>query len=1820
MMYRRYTVIVISLLLALCSLAANANTEEPDIIPEPELPAIFKDLSPRDFRAADPVDPEPELVGAELSDSEGEPVDGLEASWGDRCPEGFDPTNDGRCLKVLIEPKVDACPDGFDLIFENSESRCEKVEVVEAAKLCPSGYFLSDDESQCDEGSGDPATPYCEAGWSLSSDQQNCERIITAEGTSSCPSGYSYSTSRDACVKYVYREARYWEVEMDCPYGYNLSSRTDADGNRTYKCTNSEPSPRYCPSGYRPNRQYEGGARGRCVQSKGWIEPPQTWEDYTASNCAYTYTGNQQNAIVGAGYPECVVVGAPIVCTDPDAQLVGDNCRVYTYATPRPRSNCSQNLGISGSYPGPYYCFGYAERAGTVDCPDGYTYAGGGTCEKTEATEVNYSCPEGEILFEGQCWTKVKTYKSADFTCQSPYSKSGNSCTRTVTTSPTMSCPSGYSSSGSSCKKTSYTSIYNKCPSGFYSSGGLCKRSATNGSCSIGTLVGSSCITTGTAACPSGYTRTSNVSGSQCSKTSYTSKVANCPSGYYYSSYSNTCRDTRYGSKDYYCESGWNLQSTQCWQFANIEVTYECPSNWDNNGENCENIVIDQPELECPEGYEDTGVECRLLEELDAEQSNLLTVTFPKVWPGSYTLDLSVKNNEGRVTERSFEFMYKPKTGGLHTGESRLAVPAVQYPFRWQDGSATLVTEPIVLDEGLLTENRPVFVGVRETAQSGFNVAGVDIAPGEFKEVASNYDFNSTKGVLELGLYPLSTEVSTSELIISVGDDNDYASLVNVDAWVFDGTVESDKDNPTQIFDAIRISAEMQGGTPCRVTGQERTARQKSALSDPYCLIEWADVPAGMAENNEPPTIVGRANYEGQKELAYEAFLVSEDGTKHSIGSAQGSIDVVKAFGAFEFAFSDDLEDVPHTITEVNTGLNQIQGPSCSLTVNEDLAVEYAQSGYVGRLCYVEWYDLPGTLEQSPEMSAPYLRGRVFSAGTYDLGVKVYGYTSLGVPVLIADQRLSFEAVDPPKPTVEFMDGNEIVEGLYEGYLDNGRIASALVKGENADIQLTHSVNGGVLEDRTFEATIWSRSFATYQRVNSIADQLWQRDTHEVKALYTDMPSLVGIDTIESLAVPGEDIGPILFTDADYVLNDDVVNFSVRMGNVYQPDIPYDPSVMGEWQVRIVTQKTYDTYEPLTEWKDHDDRGEVDLQIDIAELGVTEGYERLYAQARVKSPVPEYSRIEKSTRGVFLTILFGGEIDANIEGRRISGPVPFRGVFKLDLNDRNLFRAIGDVVWKMSSDGGETWVEKDNNARNMQYFDITLEEPGKHLLKAELKNRNSGVATETPEIEVIAYRKPEVEVEWLNDVFIGEEVTLDAKIQLAGEPVSAADVDIEWSNDGGQTWQPGGLQHVFERTTDPEEPRRERWAVRVKTPIAPADDPQAWTVEDGSISYRGIRGPRLYILGPRVTEVGKPYEFTVYKGLPYSRMEYEIEGYFTLPDGTEVPGDKVIYTPSEEELEEGYVRMTYTGWVKGWKDKGAINTDDHAMRVWQYKFPEFTIYGRYSASVAPVEATLYARPIGLSGRLEDPEYEWDIPEGVQVVEDVNPIARKLIFPEKGNYEISVKVTDRRGNEGGVTEEIEIGEPDPYELTMRVVGSNEYNRAPFEILARPDVGGGHPRDKVVEYNYTVDGEPMELVGRYGQTVLDEGEHTIRLDILSEFGLTGSVEETVTVYKNQPPACELEVYEGTFRYTISNRCDDPDGYVSDYEWWLNGEPLVLTGYRISIPKEETGDQLRIESIGIDDSGLKSQTVETTVTMPSPPPPEPANLEEGGEATAE
>ncbi|RCW64061.1 hypothetical protein DET61_116102 [Marinobacter nauticus] len=1629
----------------------------------------------------------------------------------------------------------------------------------EAAKgtACPDGFDFDGSSAVCGSKSVEPAISSCPSGYANLNGV--CTKSSSVAGDVSCPSGWFREGTR--CV------SRTVKAPVECPVGYTNTGETCVK-----KSSVSPTTSLVCPSGTIPRycKGVESFGVGLFAANYGdenlsVAEQQAACESYTRDTGLVEF--KQITSATQCSVPSGSFEGPGYRCGGQDGltQYCGNftaEAYQYTYST-------ADSVTINAFYgcPTGYRKIGNelagdnvrCEKVDIIErCPDGFSYSGTGECVSVETLPINVACPEG-------------------------YTATGDTCYQSEAFPAELSCPPGSELRGTECVTINFEASW------------------TPGS-----------------GCPDGTT----VVGGECFRYATTSQSATCPDGFVQSG--SVCTRTDTQQPDYVCDNGsWNLQSTQCWKSVSTPSFYECPNgDWVLEGDNCTQSLSDNASIECPAGYERSKVrfdECIRTEEATGIQSNLLSVDLPKLWPGKYTLALSVMDATGNEGSAEFEINYQPQAIALRGGATELTVPAVQHAFTWKDGAATLVTEPIEVAGALLAGRKSVFVSVADNASTGYNIAGVTVEPGDYKKVIHDYDFDLANGVLELPLFPMSGDASVSDILISIGGAGEAASVLTVNAWTFSGEVKASKPSVMQIFEELQMSAATIEGTPCTLTGRDYTAESESELNDPYCYIEWDTVPAPLKKTGEPPRLEGKPDDEGPTEVGYSAYLIDRDGTRFKVGEASASVEVKKALGSFEFAFNRDMSEVLHTVEEVNVGLDQVAGPDCQLTNDEDRAIDYALNGYGGRLCYVEWFDLPGTLDQAPESSQPLLKGRVFSAGAYDLGLRVYAYSSTGFPVLIAEQRLGFEAIDPPKPSVEFVDGKKITDGLYEAYLDNGRIASALVQSKNADLEVVHKVNDAVVEERVFEATPWSREFRTYQRIEGTATDLWTRDTHTVTARYVDLPGVMASAAIDTITVPGEDIGPILYSDADYVLNDDLVDVSVRIGNIYQTDKPYDPLKMGEWEVRIVRQITYDTYEPLTAWADHDADGKVNLQIDLADIGIKEGFARLYAEARVKSPVPEYSRVEHSTRPVFLTILYGGEIDADIDGRRISGPVPFRGVFRLDLSDRGLFRAIGDVVWKLSTDGGETWVEKDNNARNMQYFDITLREPGSYMLKAELRNRNSGVAKETTPIEVIAYRKPEVSVEWLSDVFIGEEVTLDATVLMNGTEVTADDVDIEWSNDGGETFVAGGLQHVFERTTDPEEPRRERWAVRVKSPIAPEDDPLAWTIEDGSISFRGIRGPRLYIQGPRVVEVGKPYEFNIYKGLPYSRMQYDIEGYFTLPDGTEVPGDSVVYTPTDEDLETRYVNLTYTGWIKGWKEKGAVNTDDQALRVWEYKFPEFIIYGRYSANVAPVEAILYARPIGLSGRLEDPVYTWDLPEGVQVVEDTNPIARKVIIPEPGSYEFGVTVTDRRGNEGGVTEVVDIGTPEPYKLSMRIVGSNDYNRAPYEILARPDIDGGHPRDQVLEYNYSVDGVPMERVGRYGQAVLDEGEHTIRLDIVSEFGFTASTEETLTVYKNKPPVCELDVHEGTYRFTVRNVCHDPDGYVRDYDWWIDGEPLILSGYRISIPKQETGNQLVVESQATDDSGLTSEVVQSVITMPKPSPePVPGEEEPPSEET--
>src|SRR5690606_9196254 len=186
----------------------------------------------------------------------------------------------------------------------------------------------------------------------------------------------------------------------------------------------------------------------------------------------------------------------------------------------------------------------------------------------------------------------------------------------------------------------------------------------------------------------------------------------------------------------------------------------------------------------------------------------------------------------------------------------------------------------------------------------------------------------------------------------------------------------------------------------------------------------------------------------------------------------------------------------------------------------------------------------------------------------------------------------------------------------------------------------------------------------------------------------------------------------------------------------------YDPATMGEWKVRLVSQRNYADNQPLTDWVDAEN-GEAEFSLSLQ--GLDSNSLRIVAEASLKSPIEGYQRIETSTVPYFVTVLRGGAIGAEVASRRISGEAPLMTTFKLDLFDREDQRALGDVIWETSSDQGGTWESYVPDPRYKLSRTQTFEK-GTYWVRARMKNRNSGAESSTEIVEVIAYDKPELDV------------------------------------------------------------------------------------------------------------------------------------------------------------------------------------------------------------------------------------------------------------------------------------------------------------------------------------------------------------------------------------------------------------------------------------------------------------------------------------------
>jgi hypothetical protein len=644
---------------------------------------------------------------------------------------------------------------------------------------------------------------------------------------------------------------------------------------------------------------------------------------------------------------------------------------------------------------------------------------------------------------------------------------------------------------------------------------------------------------------------------------------------------------------------------------------------------------------------------------------------------------------------------------------------------------------------------------------------------------------------------------------------------------------------------------------------------------------------------------------------------------------------------------------------------------------------------------------------------------------------------------------------------------------------------------------------------------------------------------------------------------------------------------TVRISDRLNPEASYDPAVMGEWAIRLVREENFDDVVPMTDFVDAPN-GEVQFNLDLTGI---ERSVRLVAQARLKSPIEGYERIEDSQR-VFMTVLRGGAIDANVEGRRLSGAAPFTTILQLELENQADMAATGDVIWEISADDGATWESHRSTDRNRFRWYRTYDK-GEYLVRAKLLNVNSGAESYTETIEVIAYDTPKVEIEGARTLFVGTEATYTVKVTGPdGEPME--NPVIKWTQDRGETF----FHEGDTLTLTSEEAKRFSMEAWVRDATAPDDDRYAYTRERVYADFRVVKGPRVFMTGPRVIETGKEYEYLVRLSLPYKGMEGEVEGYFTLPNGEKVEGDTLTYTPTEADLALGSMELLYTAWVKGYRDQGTEASRDIRARVWEYVWPEFNLYMRSSADMAPAEVTARVREIAFRGQLDEPQYQWEFPEGDAFVVTENrwDDMRTFQINEPGTYPVKVTITDARGNVAVLEETLEIGEAPPYVVEINYSASNEYNREPLELRMRPYVTGGHPRDRVESRTDTVDGKEVESSGYSARAVLEKGSHEVGLTIRTRMGKEVTQTMTMDVAENQPPVCSVRIDDRYSSWALYAECEDVDGDMDAFEWTVNGEPVSVRSNRLTLLKSSYEDVLpRVELVGYDDAGDASAKVQ-------------------------
>lgn len=891
------------------------------------------------------------------------------------------------------------------------------------------------------------------------------------------------------------------------------------------------------------------------------------------------------------------------------------------------------------------------------------------------------------------------------------------------------------------------------------------------------------------------------------------------------------------------------------------------------------------------------------------------------------------------------------------------------------------------------------------------------------------------------------------------------------------------------------------------------------------------------------------------------------------------------SFLPVNYTFSNVESEKIALVQNQDISFRQLQGPRCRLYRSpQEATLAIRQLNQTN--CSVKWEQIPDGLEVAIDTTSPELIGAFNQTGVTTIRASIYIHDMLGRTNLVKEDEITLLVGDPDEPEIIFDERGMFVDGMYAVQVGESRVGRYRIHAASSPVYVTLKRDGQVLQEMQFRQ---SDRYRYHNIANMIEDRnianhrrLWDENEYSLEVHYSRLPQQITSASVKSFAVPSSRVRAQIFQQSREVSNKQSMEVTAKFGlyDSFYRDLRYLPEQMGDWRIRIAAEGEDKETIGLTDWVALDSSGSNNFDVDFMDKSV--GNVRFFAEAKVVSPNPAYEQWVKSSRGV-IKVLKGTAIEGDLRTTRITGSVPLNASITYEFDSRNDRDAATTVKWFTSTDNGATWEPYGTQGTRFSY---RADHEGTWLVKAQVTNRMSGEISETDRVQIMAYKVPKIKMQGPNNLIEG--MTRSYTLYDGDVIADEGNLLIQWSLDGGETWTDGGYE--MEYTAN------EFGVIVVKARAAYLgfeSDEKSWNSDYIRVSTQKNKQVRAQIRGRNEIETGDTLELSAYVRAPYSNMDSDITIEWVMPDGTVKTGESLLFTPTMEDLTRAdFHEFKLRSWISDAKEQTYTETV-HRVQVWEYHFPQFGVAYTQRIKVAPSVIDIWLRrPISVNLN-EEFKYDWSGEGRLELTKEYGYRAR-FTAKQPGLYPISVIVEDDRGNTDTFIEYVEVLEPEPISMELTPRFSNRYQRSPLSVNMRPTIRGGHPRDRVSEYRWFINGELVANQERSTANIADllEGDHEIKLAIVTQYGQEAQVTFPVEVIPNMPPICSVaySLFSKTAR--IEAKCSDSDGKIVRYNWKVDGRELSNVGKRISELRQQ-GETALVELTAFDDSGDSAST---------------------------